>query len=136
MPGKQLERILLIEDDPDIQQVAQIALEGVGGFEVHICDGGREALEAVSEIAPDLILLDVMMPGMDGPTTLRALRELPAAAETPVAFMTAKILENEKAQFLALGAVEVIAKPFDPMALSAIVQRIWDQHWENVPENG
>ncbi len=128
MAAPTLSKILYVEDEPDIQAVAQLALEAVGGFTVKICSSGQEALANVEAFAPDLILLDVMMPGMDGPTTLQALRQLPAIAETPVCFMTAKVQPQEIAQYRALGALDVIPKPFDPMALSSQVTAIWDRH--------
>jgi two-component system OmpR family response regulator len=118
-------KILFIEDDADIQAVGQLALEAVGGFTVMVCSSGREALEGVDEFAPDLILLDVMMPGMDGPSTLAALRERPATRETPVIFMTAKVQPAEIKGYQQLGALNVIAKPFDPMTLSQTIRRMW-----------
>ncbi len=87
--NKNLQRILLIEDDADIQAVGRLALEAVGGFTVRVCASGQDALETASAFAPDLILLDVMMPGMDGPTTFAALRAQPATAHIPIVFMTA-----------------------------------------------
>ncbi len=121
-----LQRILYVEDEPDIQAVAKLALEMVGGYQVMICSGGQEALDKVSGFAPDLILLDVMMPGMDGPTTLQNLRADPATAAIPVIFLTAKVQASEMAQYQALGALNVIAKPFDPMTLAAQVREIWE----------
>ncbi len=123
----QLQRILYVEDEPDIQAVAKLALEMVGGFQVMICGGGQEALEKVGDFAPDLILLDVMMPGMDGPTTLLRLRADAATAAIPVIFLTAKVQPTEVAQFQALGALDVIPKPFDPMNLANRVRQIWEQ---------
>ena len=121
-----LERILYVEDEPDIQAVAKLALEMVGGYQVMICSGGQEALDKVEAYAPDLILLDVMMPGMDGPTTLQKLRVNPATATIPVIFLTAKVQPPEVAQYQALGALNVIAKPFDPMTLAGQVRQIWE----------
>lgn len=123
--SKTLARILYVEDEPDIRMVAQMALEAVGGFTVIACPSGSEALAAAPTAQADLLLLDVMMPGMDGPSTLKALRALPATAATPVIFMTAKVQAAEVAQYRALGAIDVIHKPFDPMALSAQISRIW-----------
>jgi two-component system OmpR family response regulator len=120
-----LRRILFVEDDPDIQTVAKMALEALGGFIVLACSSGAEALAEVDGFAPDLVLLDVMMPGMDGPTTLIALRALPAAQAVPVIFMTAKVQAQEVSRYRSLGAEGVIAKPFDPMALSDRVRSIW-----------
>ena len=122
---KALTRILYVEDEPDIRVVAQMALEAVGGFTVIACASGQEALNAAPGAGADLLLLDVMMPGMDGPSTLKGLRELPATANTPVIFMTAKVQAAEVAVYKGLGALEVIPKPFDPMELSAQIQRIW-----------
>ena len=122
---KPLTRILYVEDEPDIRMVAQMALEAVGGFTVIACASGQEALDAAPAAGADLLLLDVMMPGMDGPSTLKGLRALPATADTPVIFMTAKVQAAEVAVYKGLGAMEVIPKPFDPMELSTQIQRIW-----------
>ena len=119
-----MERILYVEDEEDIRAVAQLALESVGGFTLKSCASGEEALREAEAFAPDLILLDVMMPGMDGPSTLHALREIPALSEVPVAFMTAKVQPAEIDYFKSLGAREVIAKPFDPMTLAEQVRGI------------
>ena len=128
MASGQLQTILYVEDDLDIQTVARLALEVVGAFSVTICSSGREALSAVeSGFMPDLILLDVMMPEMDGPTTLEALRRLPQTAATPVVFMTAKVQGSETAHYKSLGAVGVIPKPFDPMQLAQQVNALWNE---------
>ena len=113
-----------MEDDPDIQVVATMALESLGGFAVVSCGSGVEALSRFAEVSPDLVLLDVMMPGMDGPATLEALRQLPRG-DVPVVFMTARVQAHEVARYREIGAVEVIAKPFDPMTLAETVQAIW-----------
>lgn len=125
MTTKTLEKILYIEDEADIQTIARLALESIGGFVVETCSSGREGLDCVASFAPDLILLDVMMPDMDGPATLRALRQLPGLAAAPVVFMTAKVQPQELAGYRALGALDVIAKPFDPMTLAEQVREIW-----------
>lgn len=130
MTTPNLGRILLVEDDPDIQAVAQLALEAVGGFQVRICNSGQEALEAGPAFGPDLILLDVMMPEMDGPATLAALRGLPQTETTPVIFMTAKAQRHEIVAYQSLGAIGVITKPFDPMTLSGTLVQIWKAHHE------
>jgi CheY-like chemotaxis protein len=126
--GKPLQRLIYVEDEPDIQAVARLALEVVGGFTVEVCSSGEEALRRAPGFRPDLILLDVMMPGMDGPGTLQALRALPELAATPAVFMTAKVQPAEVAHFKSLGALDVIAKPFDPMTLSDTVREIWNRH--------
>ena len=125
-----LSRILYVEDQQDIRIVAKMALEAVGGFTVIACASGKEALNSAPAAMADLLLLDIMMPGMDGPTTLKALRELPATAHTPVIFMTAKVQTAEVAQYMELGALQVIPKPFDPMELSAQIRRIWEMQAE------
>jgi CheY-like chemotaxis protein len=127
---KTLKRILMIEDEADIRTVATMALQAVGGFEVQACASGAEALAAAPAANADLVLLDVMMPDMDGPATLEGLRRIPATARTPVIFMTAKVQPREIEAYMALGAVGVIPKPFDPMEVSNEIRRIWDGHAE------
>ena len=127
MTDTMLKRVLFVEDDPDIQTVARMALEVVGGFTVLGCATGAEALERVEAFAPDLILLDMLMPGMDGLETLQSLRLLPGAAAVPVVFMTAKVQAQEVAGYREAGAADVIAKPFDPMTLPATVRSIWER---------
>ena len=102
-----------------------MALEALGGFTVLTCSSGAEALAKVDGFLPDLVLLDVMMPGMDGPTTLAALRERAACHEVPVIFMTAKVQAQELAFYRELGAEQVIDMPFDPMVLAERVRTIW-----------
>lgn len=123
----ELKRILHVEDDPSIQAVAKVALEAVGGFQVLSCSSGQDALDQVLGFAPDFILLDVMMPGMDGPQTLEQLCRLVDITQIPVAFMTAKVQPNEIEHYKGLGALDVIIKPFDPMQLAAQVRAIWSQ---------
>jgi len=124
----ELRRILHVEDDADIREIATVALEAFGGFDVASCAGGEEALARVTDFTPDLLLLDVMMPGRDGPATLAALRALPATAHTPAVFMTAKTQAFEIAAFEALGAIGVITKPFDPATLSEQLRALWERH--------
>lgn len=123
----ELKRILHVEDDRSIQAVARLALETLGGFEVLSCLSGQDALDQVQGFNPDFILLDVMMPGMDGPETLSKLRELVDIEQVPVAFMTAKVQPQEIEQYRLLGAREVIVKPFDPMTLAAQIRSIWSR---------
>ena len=120
-----LERVLYVEDDPDIRAVGAFALERVGGFTVKSCASGGEAVAAAAAFGPQLILLDVMMPGMDGPATLQALRSLAATSATPVVFMTAKVQPNEVALYRDMGVVESIAKPSDPMTLATLIREIY-----------
>ncbi|EHM03249.1 response regulator receiver domain protein [Acetobacteraceae bacterium AT-5844] len=125
MTAQPLSRILYVEDDADVRKVATFALKMVGKFEIEACSSGEEALEKAAAFAPQLLLLDVMMPGMDGPTTLARLRELPEIAGTPAIFMTAKVQPQEVQRYRDLGSLDVISKPFDPMTLSATVREIW-----------
>ena len=127
MNVKSLKKILYIEDEADIQAIAQLALEAVGGFTVETCSSGRQGIARASAYAPDIILLDVMMPEMDGPATLIGLRQLPELAKVPIVFMTAKVQPQEVEHYHALGAVDVIAKPFDPMTLADQVRAIWSR---------
>ncbi|MDP6350604.1 MAG: response regulator [Alphaproteobacteria bacterium] len=125
MSNTKLDKVLYVEDEADIRAVARIALETVGGFTVKICESGSEAVAAVPDFEPQLVLLDVMMPGMDGPGTMAALHALPGFDSLPVVFLTAKAMPTEIERYKKLGAIGVIRKPFDPMALSKDVQKIW-----------
>ena len=115
-------RILYVDDEPDIREVASMSLELDPGFEIQTAASGAEALIAANDWKPDLILLDVMMPMMDGPTTFAHLREQAATADIPVVFITARTQAQEVEGFKALGARGVIAKPFDPMSLASKVR--------------
>ena len=120
-----LNRITYVEDEPDIREVAQIALESLGGFTVDVCVNGREALRKTPAFEPDLIILDVMMPGMDGIETFQKLRSNPKLTNTPIIFMTAKAHTEEVERYSALGCAGVITKPFDPITLSDKIRGIW-----------
>lgn len=122
-----LKRIMMVDDEPDIQTVARLALEAMGGFTVQLCGSGSEAVKMALTFNPDLILLDVMMPGMDGPSTLKTLRTQAETAAIPIIFMTAKVQTQELDRYKKLGALDVIAKPFDPMTLAGTVKQIWMQ---------
>ncbi|MCK4742311.1 MAG: response regulator [Sulfuriflexus sp.] len=122
-----MQRILYVEDEPDIQAVAKLALEQVGRFTLEVCSSGQEALDKADAFSPQLILLDVMMPEMDGPTTLKKLREISGLENTPAVFMTARVQPHEVQEYIDMGAVDVIAKPFDPMTLSNQIREIWER---------
>jgi CheY-like chemotaxis protein len=115
-------RILHVDDEPDIREIVDMALGLNADFEVRACASGAEAIATAAEWSPFLILLDVMMPGMDGPATLVQLRKNPRTADIPVLFMTARAQAREVEQFIALGAQGVISKPFDPMTLAFSVR--------------
>lgn len=120
----ELKRILYVDDESDIREVATMVLETLGGYAVEKCASGNEALAKAAAFAPDLILLDVMMPGLDGPSTLAELRRNPATAHIPAIFMTAKVQAHEIEEYLALGAKGVITKPFDSMTLCDQIGKI------------
>ena len=126
-PRGALRRLLYVDDDPDIQIIAAMALVEIGGLELLMCSSGQEALLRYGGFAPQLLLLDVMMPGMDGPATLAALRKLPGWTDTPAIFVTAKVRNQERQRYLDLGAVEVIPKPFDPMSLADQLRAVWSR---------
>jgi CheY-like chemotaxis protein len=115
--------VLFVDDEPDIREIIELSLGLDSMFALWGCSSGQEALHAAGERRPDLILLDVMMPGMDGPTTLAKLRENTRTGIIPVVFMTARTQAYECKRFIDLGAAGVIAKPFDPMNLAAEVRR-------------
>ncbi len=121
----EIRNILLVDDEADIRTVAELCLRELGGFTVVLAASGPEALEVLAGASFDLVLLDVMMPGTDGPTTLASLRA--AGVHTPVVFMTAKVGADEVARYRALGVVAVIAKPFDVLALPAQIRAIGEQ---------
>lgn len=125
---KTLRRILLVEDESALRMVAKVALEKVGGFEVLTCESGADAILKYTEFAPDLVLLDVMMPILDGPTTLTSLRKMYAEGLAPVVFITAKVQPKEVQELFKLGAAGVLAKPFDPMLLSQQVSELWTRY--------
>lgn len=119
-------RLLLVEDDEVIRTIASISLGRLGEWEVRTAVDGREALEMAERERFDVVLLDVMMPGLDGPATLRLLRDGRLPAVPPVIFMTAKTNAADCDRLLALGAAGIIAKPFDPMTLAEQVQSLLD----------
>lgn len=126
MKRDSLREILYVDDEPDIREIVQMALGLVPSLSVSTADSGLHALQTMQSSRPDLVLLDVMMPNMDGPTTLQQMRNQPELQSIPVIFMTAKAMPQEVARFRALGAAAVIAKPFDPMLLAEHVFGIWE----------
>ncbi len=115
---------MLVDDEDDIRTIGNLSLSRVGGWQTVLAASGAEALEKARTEKPDLILLDVMMPGMDGPTTFGRLRAEASTAHTPIIFMTAKIQKQEVARYLELGALGVIGKPFDPMTLPQEIREL------------
>lgn len=118
-------RLLLVDDEDAIRTIASISLERIGGWTVIPAASGQAALEAAQDDGPfDAVLLDVMMPGLDGPSTLQRMRDGVLAPQIPVIFLTAKVADAERERLLCLGASGVIAKPFDPMTLPDELQRL------------
>jgi CheY-like chemotaxis protein len=118
-------RVLSIDDEPDIREVVQLSLALDPTLEVRICGSGAEAITLSASWRPDVIICDVMMPDMDGPSTLTGLRALPGFDEIPFVFMTARTQRREIEYFESLGANGVIKKPFDPMTLAGLVRDHW-----------
>lgn len=121
--------IMCVEDDPDIRAILELSLSMIGHLKTSLCISGEDALAKVDEIRPDLILLDVMMPGLDGIETLKALQEHREWAKIPVVFMTAKAQRHDIETYKAIGALEVLTKPFDPMTLADQVKEIYAHHF-------
>lgn len=121
----ELKRIFHVDDEPDIREIVRISLEMVGNFEVEQFASGMEILDHGWSALPDMIILDVMMPGLDGEQTFAKLREIDGLAEIPIVFMTARASDTDYQRLRALGAADVLVKPFDPMALPDQVREIW-----------
>jgi CheY-like chemotaxis protein len=122
-----MKRILVIDDEDDIREVAQVSLELVGPFDVVTASNGRDGVERARTAQPDAILLDVMMPDLDGPSTLAELRADPATRAIPVLFLTAKTQAAERARLAELGADGILTKPFDPLKLASDISTTL--HW-------
>lgn len=120
-----LKRVVHIDDEPDIREIVRMSLELVGGLDVEQYPSGEEALTHIADAKPDLILLDVMMPHMDGEETYHHLREISGFDDIPIVFMTAKASNTDLEKLKALGAVDVLIKPFDPMILADQVKEIY-----------
>ena len=119
-----IQKVLLIDDDQHVRLVARIGLEDVGGWEVLQATNGQDGVKMATEHKPDVILCDVMMPILDGPSTLAQIRESSDIQNIPVIFLTAKVQTDELAHYLSLGAKGVIMKPFDPLTLAEQVRKI------------
>jgi len=117
-------KVLLVDDEADIRRIAALSLSGVGGMEVAQASGGSEGIRMAREDRPDVILLDMMMPGLDGPATFQALRSHPETSAIPVVFLTAKAMSAEVDRLRGMGARGVLIKPFDPMALPQLLREL------------
>lgn len=122
---KPLSKILYLEDDLHISEIALISLRDISSFDVLHCSSGQDAVDRYDSFAPDLLLFDVMLPDMDGPQTLEAIRSRNDGQSCPVVFMTAKAQTHEQQQYMDLGALSVIVKPFDAMMLGDQLNSIW-----------
>ena len=122
-----LKKVLHVDDDEDIRIIAKMAMDVVGDLEVHQCASGAQAVAEAAAFAPDLFLLDFMMPEMDGETTFRHLRQLPGLENVPVIFMTARVQGDFLQNLIDGGALAVLSKPFDPMGLCTQLHEAWDR---------
>lgn len=122
-----LKKILYAEDEPDIQMIVETVIQSLSDYEIKICENGKKLLAVVDEFKPDLILLDVMMPEMDGPTTFANLKENEATKSIPVVFMTAKAQVHEVKALEDAGAIGIITKPFDPVLLCSEIAKLWEK---------
>jgi len=122
----ELKKILYAEDEPDVQTVVELTIQAMSEYQIKICDNGKILLDCVEDYNPDLILLDVMMPEMDGPTTFKNLQVSEKTKDIPVIFMTAKAQVHEVETFKETGILGLITKPFDPMSLCSEIESIWN----------
>ena len=119
-----MRRILIIDDEDDIREVAALSLEATAGWHVSTARSGAEGIAVAAAQLPDAILMDVMMPGVDGPTTFRLMQQNPAIAAIPVLLLTAKVQAADKTRFAGLGVAAVLFKPFDPLTLAQQVSDV------------
>ncbi|MEX2304731.1 MAG: response regulator [Waddliaceae bacterium] len=122
---EELKKILIIDDDVDSLEIACFSLTAIGGYHVDACSSGSEALEKIEKIKPQLILLDVIMPEMDGIETLKKINKIAGYEEVPVIFLTAKVQVDDMELYQTTGVIGVIIKPYDPMELSNTVKNLW-----------
>jgi CheY-like chemotaxis protein len=125
MPDRPLQRICYVEDDEDIQRIVRMSLERIGKMTVELVSDPLAAVAAITAFKPDLVMLDWMMPGMDGPTLFRKMKQLPEVSALPVVFITAKAAQRDMDELLALGAAGAISKPFSPKDLPDQLRAIW-----------
>lgn len=126
MPTQPLRRICCVEDDDDIRRIVRLSLERIGKMTVDLVADPALAIDSMIAFRPDLVMLDWMMPGMDGPALLRKMREVPETRALPVVFVTAKASQRELAELRALGAAGTISKPFAPKDLPEQLRAIWN----------
>ena len=129
---RDLKKILYAEDEADVQTIVEVSIWSTTDYQIKICDNGKLLLDCVEEYEPDLILLDVMMPEMDGLTTLQNLQANDKTKDIPVVFITAKAQNHEVRLFSESGVIGVITKPFDPMTLGANITDLWERYCQNL----
>lgn len=117
-------RLLVVDDEPDVRAVVRLSLEHVGGWQVLDADGGLAGVDAARCSPPDAVVLDVMMPGTDGPATFRLLQSDARTADIPVVLLTARVDRADREAWLAMGVRAVLAKPFDPLLLPAQLREV------------
>jgi CheY-like chemotaxis protein len=127
MPARPLERICYVEDDEHAQLIVRVSLEKLGGMIVEVVSDPNRAIETMTRFKPDLVMLDWMMPGMDGPALFRKMKQEPKLAALPIVFITAKTMPNELNELVALGAAATISKPFSPTDLPDQLRTIWSK---------
>ena len=120
-------RVLHVDDDPDIREIISLSLEGIGGFKVKSCASAMEAMSAVEKFGPDVALLDLMMPEIDGEQLFEMLSQRRNVSQLPVIFITAQAMEETKQRLLSKGALDVISKPFDPLTLPGQITALLDK---------
>ena len=125
MPERPLQRICYVEDDEDIQRIVRMSLERIGHMSVEIVTDPLRAIDVMKAWAPDLVMLDWMMPLMDGPTLFRKMKQDPTTSQLPVVFITAKATQRDMEELAALGAAGTISKPFSPRELPDQLRAIW-----------
>ncbi len=130
MTKKPLTKIIFVDDDPDLLTIAQYSLENIPNISVKYLSSGEAAIQEALQFKPDLILLDVMMPKMDGIATFNTMRLIPSIAHIPVVFITAKVQKEEITHYSMIGILDVIIKPFNPLTLQADILKIWDKFQE------
>lgn len=128
MEKKTLNKIIFVDDDEDLLQIAKYCLQDLKGAEIQFLSSGEEAIKQALISPPDLIILDVMMPKMDGIATLKTLQMLPSLSSVPVIFITARSQREELEEYQKLGIMGTITKPFDPLELAQIILSIWNEH--------
>lgn len=123
-----LKRVLYVDDDPDLCALARLALETLGGLQVTVCETGDEALREIAANPPDLVVLDVDMPGLDGPDTLAAVTRTPGQGAIPAVFVTAHTDPAQVRRLRVTGVLDVLRKPFDPRSFADQIKTLWNEH--------